>query len=409
MAMSLTDYLHIYIEWLIQLFHRFIWSAGDIPEVSQKAVFITGKRHYYNQVPTTVSITWYPAACCVRIMFIAQSTSFPCYCCYLHTMHLFVSPKAFLHTLTHILSLSPGCDTGFGHLTALLLNESGFHVFAGCLLPDKDGARGLLIKAKNPTKMTIVPLDVTNDLAVRLAYEQIDRHLKDANLQLHAIVNNAGICPAFEVEWGSIDLIKKVLEVNTIGTALVTKTFLPLIRASEGRIVNVNSIASRYSVPTLVPYCMSKYASLAFTEGLRREMSKFNVKVISIEPGFYNTRMADPALVSKQMETVWREADPGVKEAYGDRYFKCVMKQNPLVLKLTNPDANEVPISIKHAVVNQSPLHHYTVDSSWFRWIVVTGVYVTPQETLESLWKVIHRFSGRHKPLPGSYEDKKMT
>jgi NAD(P)-dependent dehydrogenase (short-subunit alcohol dehydrogenase family) len=324
---------------------------------------------------------------------------------YVYSILSFTTTNKLTNLFTHA-----GCDTGFGHLTALTLNEVGFHVFAGCLLPDKDGARGLQIKAKNPTKMTIVPIDVTNDFTVRLAYEQVEKYVKDANLQLHALVNNAGICPTFEVEWGSIDLFKKTLDVNTVGMVLVTKTFLPLIRASEGRIVNVNSIAARYSVPTMVAYCMSKHASLAFTEGLRREMTKFNVKVISIEPGFYNTPMANTDLITRQMETVWREADPIVKEAYGDHYFKRVSKQTPQILLLTNQDVSQVPNAIKHAIMNKYPLHNYLVDGSWFRYIVIIGQWIFPQETFEWIWKNMGLFSGRSKPLPGTHqEDKKRT
>lgn len=289
------------------------------------------------------------------------------------------------------------------------LNEAGFHVFAGCLFPDRDGARGLLIKAKHATKMTIIPIDVTNDLSVRLAYEAVDAQVKEQGVRLHALVNNAGICPGFELEWGSIELIKRVLDVNTMGMVLVTKTFLPLIRESAGRIVNVNSIAGRYSVPTLVPYCMSKHACLAFTEGLRREVAKFGVQVISIEPAFYGTPMANMTSIMRQMETIWHEADPGVKEAYGDHYFKRVCKQSPLLDPFINQDIGQVPAVIKHAVLNSCPQYNYMVAGRKFHWIYLLGLYVSPQESIESLFKMFSVFSGRNVALPGAHDAKKMT
>jgi hypothetical protein len=43
--------------------------------------------------------------------------------------------------------LVTGCDSGFGHLTALELNKQGYHVFAGCLLLEGDGAKDLKKKA----------------------------------------------------------------------------------------------------------------------------------------------------------------------------------------------------------------------------------------------------------------------
>uniref|UniRef100_A0A0P4XHT6 D-beta-hydroxybutyrate dehydrogenase, mitochondrial-like protein n=1 Tax=Daphnia magna TaxID=35525 RepID=A0A0P4XHT6_9CRUS len=65
----------------------------------------------------------------------------------------------------------------------------------------------------------------------------------------------------------------------------VTKAFLPLIRKSQGRIVNVSSILGRVADPFLGAYCISKFALEAFSEILRFQMVPFNVKVNTIEPG----------------------------------------------------------------------------------------------------------------------------
>ena len=52
---------------------------------------------------------------------------------------------------------------------------------------------------------------------------------------------------AAEFEWGSIDNIKSVFDVNVFGVIRVTREFLPLIRKSKGRIVNMGSIAGRFT------------------------------------------------------------------------------------------------------------------------------------------------------------------
>lgn len=267
----------------------------------------------------------------------------------------------------------------------------------------------MLIKAKNPLKMTVVQLDVTNDLSVRLAYEKVSQQLRSQKEELHAVVNNAGIAPLFELEWGSMSLIRRVLEVNTLGPILVSKTFLPLIRETKGRIVNVNSIAARYAVPGLVHYSISKTASLAFTEGLRREVAKFGVKAISIEPWFYGTPMANVEVAKSQMETVWREADPAVKDAYGDHYFKRAMKSNETVAQLAADDYSLVIERIRHAVMNTYPQHHYIVAPTFIKFILTLGMYQSPQEFCELMWNSIVLWSGLGKALPGSYGDKKKS
>ncbi|GBO26537.1 D-beta-hydroxybutyrate dehydrogenase, mitochondrial, partial [Araneus ventricosus] len=60
---------------------------------------------------------------------------------------------------------------------------------------------------------------------------------------LWAIINNAGISKGSEIEITSIQKIEEVIDVNLMGTIRVTKAFLPLLRRSKGRVINVASAA----------------------------------------------------------------------------------------------------------------------------------------------------------------------
>ena len=59
---------------------------------------------------------------------------------------------------------------------------------------------------------------------------------------LWSIVNNAGIGYLAELEMTSVNLFRKILDVNLLGMANVTSTFLPLIRLAKGRVVNMSSV-----------------------------------------------------------------------------------------------------------------------------------------------------------------------
>jgi retinol dehydrogenase 16 len=61
----------------------------------------------------------------------------------------------------------------------------------------------------------------------------------------------------------------QVMNVNLLGMIDVTMTFLPLIKAGRGRIINMSSILGRFSLPGRAPYCVSKYGVEAFTDALR--------------------------------------------------------------------------------------------------------------------------------------------
>lgn len=58
---------------------------------------------------------------------------------------------------------------------------------------------------------------------------------------LWGLVNNAGVHYFAELEMTSDMVLRKVLDVNLFGAINVTQAFLPLIRKSKGRIVNVSS------------------------------------------------------------------------------------------------------------------------------------------------------------------------
>jgi NADP-dependent 3-hydroxy acid dehydrogenase YdfG len=59
---------------------------------------------------------------------------------------------------------------------------------------------------------------------------------------LWAVINNAGVCRIGPLDWQSLEEMKKMADVNLWGLIDVTKTFLPLLKASCGRLVNVASI-----------------------------------------------------------------------------------------------------------------------------------------------------------------------
>ena len=69
---------------------------------------------------------------------------------------------------------------------------------------------------------------------------------------LHALVNNAGVFSSSECEFLAMEELRRVLEVNTIGVARVTKAFMPLLRESKGRIVITASISSKCIPPVTV-------------------------------------------------------------------------------------------------------------------------------------------------------------
>jgi len=62
---------------------------------------------------------------------------------------------------------------------------------------------------------------------------------------LWGLVNNAGIAYVMPVEWTPISIFKRTADVNLWGMIEMTKTFLPLVKRDQGRVVNIGSMAGK--------------------------------------------------------------------------------------------------------------------------------------------------------------------
>lgn len=104
------------------------------------------------------------------------------------------------------------------------------------------------------------------------------------------------------------------------GAIRVTKAFVPLIRKSKGRIVNVSSVLGRSTYRFLSAYCVAKHGMEGFSNVLRREMRRFNVKVCTIEPGnFINTTGIIGGIDKniKILNQYWDNLSESFQESYG--------------------------------------------------------------------------------------------
>lgn len=248
-----------------------------------------------------------------------------------------------------------GCDTGFGSSLAQRLDAAGFQVFAGCLAPDREGAQQL--KKSSSDRLRIVALDVTDDWQVLKALELVQGSIQEG--ALWAVVNNAGIAAFTEIEWCSVDQFQRILDVNVLGVVRVTKAFLPLLRLSKGRVINVASLAGRFTVPAFAAYSMSKKACIAFSDALRLEMKKFEVDVITIEPGLYRTPIVQEEYLISQNRKSWAETPTAIKEDYGEEYFNAFLKNMMCQMKRARPNVEEVVDLMVTAVRVDKPKHRY--------------------------------------------------
>jgi len=179
--------------------------------------------------------------------------------------------------------LITGASTGIGRACAIELDRRGFRVFAGVRSEEAAGK----LRAEASDRLTPVRIDVTDAVEIAAAAAEVSAAAGKAGLA--GLVNNAGIAVPGPWELLPIEAFREQLEVNVIGQVAVTQAFLPLLRKSRGRVVNIGSINGGLAVPYLGAYSASKFALEAFNDALRVELRRFGVRVSAVEPGAIDT------------------------------------------------------------------------------------------------------------------------
>jgi NAD(P)-dependent dehydrogenase (short-subunit alcohol dehydrogenase family) len=105
------------------------------------------------------------------------------------------------------------------------------------------------------------------------------------------LVNNAGVGGGEPIEESDIDRWRRVVDTNIVGTYLVSRGVVPLMKAG-GRIVNISSVLGRFGVPGYTAYCASKHGVIGFTRALALELADRQVTVNAVCPGWVDTEMA---------------------------------------------------------------------------------------------------------------------
>ena len=107
---------------------------------------------------------------------------------------------------------------------------------------------------------------------------------------IDVLVNNAGIMKVGPVQAMTVADFEEAMRVNFWGMVYPTLSALPVMRAQGGgRIVNITSIGGKVSVPHLLPYNCAKFAAVAFSQGLRAELGRDGITVVTVVPGLMRT------------------------------------------------------------------------------------------------------------------------
>lgn len=177
-----------------------------------------------------------------------------------------------------------GATRGIGRAIAAAFVGAGARVLGCGLQPvdvetsDRAAAEGLLLQ--------------TCDVRDGAAVARFAAGARERFGAIDILVNNAGTVARVALEEMTDEVWDGVLDANLRSTFLVTRAFLPLLRATPpARIINVASIAGRQGTPMLSAYCAAKHGVVGLTRALAEELRGRGMAVNAICPGSVDTDM----------------------------------------------------------------------------------------------------------------------
>jgi len=152
---------------------------------------------------------------------------------------------------------------------------------------------------ENRSRCHIVMFDLTRvekiDEIVRDQVEKFDR--------IDILINISGISQRSLIKETSMEVYRKIMEINYFGTIAFTKAVLPyMIQNGGGHILATSSIVGKFGFPLRSAYSSAKHALHGFYETLRLESIKENINVTLLVPGRVQTKISIHSLTKDGKE-----------------------------------------------------------------------------------------------------------
>lgn len=185
-------------------------------------------------------------------------------------------------------ALVTGASSGIGEATAMALAAAGAKVAIVARRADRLEKLAARIEAAGGAVLSI-ETDLTQDSEVAAMVDKAASHWG----RLDILVNNAGQMLLSPLAEARARDLRHMVDLNLIALMEITRLALPHLKASNGHIVNVASVAGRVANPGSSGYAATKFGVVGFSEAVRREVYADKVRVTVIEPGLVLTELGD--------------------------------------------------------------------------------------------------------------------
>lgn len=187
-------------------------------------------------------------------------------------------------------TLITGASAGIGEATARELASQGHNLILVARRKSRLEKLKFEIEQVSAARVQIAEVDVTKPEQIEVFVQQNAELLKN----LDVLINNAGLAKGTsKIQDGQLSDWNLMIDTNIKGLLTFTRAILPFFIARQrGHIVNLGSVAGRWTYPGGGVYSATKFAVRAITEGLRMDVLGQNIQVSNIEPGMVETEFS---------------------------------------------------------------------------------------------------------------------
>jgi short-subunit dehydrogenase len=176
--------------------------------------------------------------------------------------------------------------------------------------------------------VTVIKIDVTDDASMVAG---VNRIIKEQG-RIDVLINNAGYGSFGSLEDVPMSEARRQFEVNVFGLGRMTQLVLPHMRKQKsGIIINVSSTGGIITTPFGGWYQSSKFAVEGLSDTLRKDVKRFGIEVVVIEPGAVESEWASIAMdhLSKISSEPYQDTAKKVSKAFVDAYKNA---SDPMVI-----------------------------------------------------------------------------
>ena len=191
-----------------------------------------------------------------------------------------------------------GAASGLGASMARVYARNGWSVCLADIHNERGTALAEELNNEHAGDIFYLHLNVTIDQDWQDATAVIQRRWE----KLDCLINNAGVAGAGAIDQQAMQDFQWVMDINVMGVAKGCFSFVPMLKESQGQLINVASMAGHLYMPELSAYNASKAAVVAISETLKTELKPFGVSVSVLCPAFFKTNLTETMRVAESSE-----------------------------------------------------------------------------------------------------------